>query len=487
MAVTPDVTSMEIVVDAKVPGNYSIMLIEDSASLAHVYSEYFRLQPVDLIHFDNGHDAINYLRSNIPDAILLDLKLPDLDGMDILRHVIEKQLPSPVVIITGHGSVEIAVEAMNLGAADFLVKPFDRERLIITLRNVLKINRLTEIVDDLQQFQRDGFAGFIGDSVSMQIVYKTIDAAAASSAPFFITGESGTGKEVCAAAVHSRSPRKDNPFIAINCAAIPITLLESELFGHTKGAFTGAVSERKGAALQADTGTLFLDEIGDLPLNLQAKLLRFVQSGAIQKVGSDQVESVDVRIVCATNRDPKTLVASGLFREDLFYRLHVIPIKLPSLRERDDDVVLLAAHFLNHYCSEESKSFTKFSMSAIDKIRTHSWPGNVRELQNVIRNVVVMNEGIEVSDDMLPEAVGAQEAVGPLGNTVVQNHQPNYAPDEIAFDGPKDITPLWLVEKKAILEAIAYCGNSVPRAAAYLEVSPSTIYRKLQSWGDVDV
>lgn len=475
-------TSIEISEHGPSRSRYVIVLVEDSASLAHVYTEYLKYEPVDLVHFDAGEEALTYLETNLPDVILLDLKLPDIDGMEILRHVHQKQIPCPVVIITGHGSVDIAVESMGLGAADFLEKPFERERLIVTLRNVLKINRLTEIVEDLQEFRRNSFEGFIGGSVATQVVYKTIEAAASSAAPIFITGESGTGKEVCAEAVHRRSKRADKPFVAINCAAIPSELLESELFGHKKGAFTGAVSDRNGAAVQADGGTLFLDEIGELPLELQAKLLRFVQSGVVQKIGSDDVQTVDVRLVCATNRDPLTQVANREFREDLFYRLHVIPIKLPPLRERNDDVIQLAQRFLDRYSEEESKAFTTFSPAATDTIGRYGWPGNVRELQNVIRNIVVMNEGAEVSVEMLPAAIHATGAGRILAGP---SEDPSGSAGQHSDSGLRrgtEIRPLWKVEQDAILEAIELCDGSIPRAAAFLEVSPSTLYRKLQSW-----
>ncbi len=461
---------------------YKIVLVEDSASLAHVYSEYLKYEPADLVHFGTGQEALAYLDSNLPDVLLLDLKLPDVDGMEILRTVKNKQVPCPVVIITGHGSVDVAVESMSIGAADFLEKPFERERLIVTLRNVLKLNRLSEIVDDLNDFRRNSFEGFVGGSLAMQVVYKTIEAAATSSAPIFITGESGTGKEVCAEAVHSRSKRRDKPFIAINCAAIPSELLESELFGHKKGAFTGAVSERKGAAAQANGGTLFLDEIGELPLELQAKLLRFVQSGVVQKIGSDEEETVDVRLICATNRDPTSQVANGQFREDLFYRLHVIPIKLPPLRERDDDVSHLAARFLERYAKEEGKAFTSFSEGAAEKIARHHWPGNVRELENAVRSVVVMNDSDVVTEEML---LLLDQTGSPSSAPKSMLASPEMTPAPQASNTTNvDIVPLWKVEQEAVLNAIDICEGSVPRAAAFLEVSPSTLYRKLQSWKD---
>jgi two-component system repressor protein LuxO len=338
---------------------------------------------------------------------------------------------------------------------------------------------LTDLVDSItEDFQRERYCGFIGGSLKMQTVYRIIDSAAPSNATVFITGESGTGKEVCAEAIHSRSPRRDGPFIALNCGAIPRELMESEIFGHVKGAFTGAARERVGAAGQADGGTLFLDEIAEMDLDLQTKLLRFVQTGTFQKVGGTRLERVDVRFVCATNRDPLKEVAEGRFREDLYYRLHVIPIPLPSLRERSEDILLLARHFLTKFAGEETKGFRDMDADVEAVFLGYDWPGNVRQLQNVIRNMVVLHNGERLTAEMLP----------PPLNALSQNATTRAVPTPVARaeavpSGSGPLKPLWLVEKEAIERAIDHCGGNVPRAAALLEVSPSTIYRKRQAWG----
>ena len=305
----------------------------------------------------------------------------------------------------------------------------------------------------------------------MQQVYRTIDSAASSKASIFITGESGTGKEVCAEAIHAASKRGDKPFIAINCAAIPKDLIESELFGHVKGAFTGAATDRQGAAELADGGTLFLDELCEMDLELQTKLLRFIQTGTFQKVGSSKMKSVDVRFVCATNRDPWKEVQEGRFREDLYYRLYVIPLHLPPLRERGEDVIEIAYSLLGYMSVEEGKAFVRFAQEVLDRFNQYEWPGNVRQLQNVLRNVVVLNNGKEITLNMLPPPLNQ-----PIENSLRLKEKQN---EDITV---KDIFPLWITEKTAIEQAIKACDGNIPRAAGFLDVSPSTIYRKLQTW-----
>jgi len=312
----------------------------------------------------------------------------------------------------------------------------------------------------------------------MQTVYRIIDSAAPSTATVFITGESGTGKELCAAAIHRQSPRRDGPFVALNCGAIPRDLMESEIFGHVRGAFTGAAKDRLGAAGQADKGTLFLDEIGEMDLELQTKLLRFVQTGTYQKVGDTRLNAVDVRFVCATNRDPLKEVAEGRFREDLYYRLHVIPIHMPALRERAEDVLPLAHHFLMRLAQEEGKGFRGFAPDVEEILLAYQWPGNVRQLQNVIRNVVVLQKGELVTAGMLPSPLNSGVPGRP--DNVASARAADVVPPPPAT--PAQLKPLWLVEREAIERAIAYCGGNIPRAAALLEVSPSTIYRKRQAW-----
>jgi two-component system repressor protein LuxO len=425
----------------------------------------------------------------LPDAIILDINLPDMNGLDILRHVRAEDMPCAVVVVTAQGSINTAVEAMRAGANDFLVKPFTPERLQVTLRNVMQTQRLTREVetlrDELDVGSGKGFHGFIGASPVMRGVYRTIEAAAPSKATVFITGESGTGKEVCAEAIHRAGPRARGPFVAVNCAAIPKDLLESELFGHVKGAFTGATSTREGAASRADGGTLFLDEIGELDLNLQSKLLRFLQTGAVQKVGGDGTEKVDIRVVCATNRDPLVEVEEGRFREDLYYRLYVIPIHLPPLRDRPGDALELARALLLRLAGEEGKAFTRLSPDAEAAIADYPWPGNVRQLENVLRNAVVLNDGEALDIGMLPAPLNGQGSgiAAPLPSARPAADGPA-APAANGAAPASAVRPLWLVEKDAIEQAIDRCDGNIPKAAALLEISPSTIYRKKAGWED---
>jgi DNA-binding NtrC family response regulator len=453
----------------------SVLLVEDTPSLARVYAEYLKKDGLSVVLAETGRDGLAHLRERPPELLLLDLNLPDINGMEVLREVSAQAIPTAVVVITAHASVNLAVEAMRYGAYDFVVKPFSADRLLVTVRNALERRRLAQIVDRFGgELGRDRYHGFIGSSLPMQAVYRIIDSAAASRATVFITGESGTGKEVCAEAIHRQSPRRDMPFVAINCAAIPKDLMESEIFGHVRGAFTGATSDRDGAAGLADGGTLFLDEICELDPNLQTKLLRFIQTGTFQKVGGARTEKVDLRIVCATNRDPLKEVEEGRFREDLYYRLHVIPIHLPPLREREDDVVEIARRFLVEYAREEGKRFAGMDPAVEQAIRAYPWPGNVRQLQNVLRNVVVLHDGDTVLPSMLPPPLSGQPAPAAAGAPV--------PPPAAAAGSPPPVRALWIVEKEAIEAAIASCDGNIPRAAQLLEISPSTIYRKRLSW-----
>lgn len=446
-----------------------LLMVEDTASVAALYRSYLTPLEIDINIVGTGRDAIESLNHRIPDLILLDLRLPDMTGMDVLFAVKQKYPEVPVIFMTAHGSIDTAVEAMRHGSQDFLIKPCEADRLRITVNNAIR--KATKLKNSSENPGNQNYQGFIGSSQTMQQVYRTIDSAASSKASIFITGESGTGKEVCAEAIHAASKRGDKPFIAINCAAIPKDLIESELFGHVKGAFTGAATDRQGAAELADGGTLFLDELCEMDLELQTKLLRFIQTGTFQKVGSSKMKSVDVRFVCATNRDPWKEVQEGRFREDLYYRLYVIPLHLPPLRERGEDVIEIAYSLLGYMSVEEGKAFVRFAQEVLDRFNQYEWPGNVRQLQNVLRNVVVLNNGKEITLNMLPPPLNQL-----IENRLRLKEKQN---EDITV---KDIFPLWITEKTAIEQAIKACDGNIPRAAGFLDVSPSTIYRKLQTW-----
>ncbi|MEZ8141094.1 sigma-54-dependent Fis family transcriptional regulator [Enterovibrio norvegicus FF-454] len=468
---------------------YRVLIIEDSEPLSNLYMQYLANEPIELTCLGTGQAALDHLQVSTPHLILLDLKLPDMSGEKILQWINEQAIPCAVIVVTSHGSVNTAVDLMRQGAVDFLEKPVSAERLKTTIRNQLERTRLQGLVEDIQSnFERNTYQGFIGSSLPMQNVYRIIDAAAPSKATVFITGESGTGKEVCAEAIHHQSPRTNAPFIALNCGAIPHDLMESEIFGHIKGAFTGASNDRKGAASQAEGGTLFLDEICEMDLELQKKLLRFIQTGRFQKVGASKEESADIRFLCATNRDPLQEVSAGRFREDLYYRLHVVPLAMPPLRERGDDILSIATSFLVTYAQEEGKKFSRFTPEAEVVLRHYPWPGNVRQLQNVIRNVVVLHDGDAVSIKQLPpplnETLSDQEikSLAHLAIPEPVNHA-NAIDNQISSPNAEDgIRPLCDLEREAIQKAIAHCGGNVLKAAVLLQISPSTLYRKKQAW-----
>ena len=449
-----------------------VLLVEDSDALSVLYQLYLTQSGYSVTAATTGKDALRAL-ADVPDAVALDLGLPDMDGLELLRHIQTLEQAPPVVVITSNASLSNAVDAMRDGALDYLVKPITSDRLATTLRNAIEFGALKRKVAVFQEeSSRDQFQGFIGSSPQMRAVYEIIGKAAKSQASVFVTGESGTGKEVCAKAIHALSARSKKPFVAINCAAIPRDIMESEIFGHVKGAFTGATADRAGAAELADGGTFFLDEIGEMDIDLQAKLLRLLETGTYQRVGSGAVMKADLRIVCATNRDPRAEIMAKRFREDLFYRLYVIPIHLPPLRERGDDSRLISERFLARFAKEEGKQFTSFAKDALQQIQLYPWPGNVRELQNVIHNAVVMNDGEVLTAAMLP----------PLTGTLAPVAEPLAPRVAAAGVGPSDIRPLWQVEKDTIMAAIDACGGNVPRAAAFLEIGVSTIYRKKAEW-----
>jgi two-component system, repressor protein LuxO len=454
-----------------------VLVVEDSPAVLELVTR----QLADLSYPVRGAGTLAEARQVLagtvpPIAVLLDLRLPDGDGMELLRELRAGPTDPAIIVMTAHGSINGAIDAMRDGADDFLVKPFAAARLLTTTRLAIDRRRLVRLVRTVSPgLSDDRFEGFIGADLSMQAVYRMIEQAARSKATVFVTGESGTGKELCAEAIHRRSDRRDRGFVALNCGAIPKDLIESEIFGHVKGSFTGATADREGAAARADGGTLFLDEVCEMAPELQVKLLRFLQTGSIQRVGSDKTTKVDVRIVCATNRDPMTEIAAGRFREDLYYRLYVIPLHLPPLRERGGDVVRIARHFLTQFAEEEGRAFTSFAAESEAHLEAYAWPGNVRELQNAVRNIVVLNEAEQVTIDMLPQPI---RIAAPIPRT--EPPRPTGAvrvlPDLDA------IRPLADWEREIIEAAIAACGGNMTEAAKRLGISSKTIYRKRQEW-----
>jgi DNA-binding NtrC family response regulator len=414
---------------------------------------------------ENGQRALEWLETHAADVVLTDLRMPGLDGMALLSRLLGRDSKPTVILLTAYGSVETAVEAMKRGAYDFLTKPVNLDRLDLLLRRALGERQLGAENRRLkaQLDSKYGFENIIGTSPAMQEVFETIRQAAPTRATVLIQGESGTGKELVARALHQCSPRRDGPFVPVHCAALAPTLLESELFGHEKGAFTGALERRRGRFELADGGTLFLDEIGEIDAALQVKILRVLEERKFERVGGTETVSVDVRLVAATNRDLRARVAEGSFREDLFYRLHVVNLTLPPLRARDGDVVLLAQHYLKTLAEENGKPPVAISPEAMDVLQAYPWPGNVRELRNVIERMVVLGSGERLVAADLPAAV--RDGAGGLA---------------LASRAGRVLRD---AERQLIAEALRRHRNNRTKAAQDLGISRRTLHRKLNEFG----
>src|SRR5688572_24893113 len=384
-----------------------VLLVDDDAIVLHLVGAQLRNEGIEVVTASTGAEALRRIEEERPVAIVLDLGLPDISGKDLLARIHGEQPSVPVVMLTAADGVEDIVECMRLGASDYVPKSPEPTRLVASVRNAMERGSLKTRVELLARELRrgEGFAALLGFSPAMKKAVDLLRRASASDVTVLLEGESGTGKEVAARAVHAEGGRRTGPFVAVNCGAIPVGLIESELFGHERGAFTGAVATRKGRFEEADGGTLFLDEVGDLRIDLQVKLLRVLQERAVQRVGGTGTRPVDVRVMAATNRDLKAALASGGFREDLYYRLAVFPVRLPALREREGDAALLADAFLARFAARHRRPARSFSPEARRALAAHAWPGNVRELENVVERAVLMEDGDTISLASLPDAV----------------------------------------------------------------------------------
>ena len=463
-----------------------VLIVESVLSVAIRYQRNLARAGIVAEYCQTLEEALLLLKTGRHFTVILDPDLKDGNGIDVIQKMEATNSSINLIVTTAKGSINMAVDSMRAGAFDFLIKPFPVEKLLKTVRSAINNKTVSTPIHTPKQTKAlQGNAGFIGESEPMREVYKLIESVASSSAAVFITGESGTGKEVTAQAIHELSDRREAPFIALNCAALPEHLIESEIFGHIKGAFTGANQARAGAASMANGGTLFLDEICEMDIALQAKLLRFLQTGHVKRVGSDWIEEVDVRIICATNRKPIIEVSEKRFREDLFYRLDVLTIELPQLSKRGGDIILLAEHFLQQYAAEEDKAFKRISSEARLEMLAYHWPGNVRELQNIIRKAVVIHDGVELELHMLTfkhaKGLGASDDYNLIG--LVQNSKPVTPMDSLKKMVPIDvIQPMIQIEKQIIEAVISSCNGSIPKASQILQLSPSTIYRKREGW-----
>jgi DNA-binding NtrC family response regulator len=441
-----------------------ILVVDDEASARSALAELLKGEGYVVETAGDGFKALGKLEEFSPSLVLSDLNMPGMDGVELLRKLKETNPELPVVLMTAFGGVETAVSAMREGAIDYLTKPLNMDELLIVVQRALEQSKLRQEASNLrgQLRERYSFDNIVGTSPEMQHVFKVVAQVAPSRATVLLTGESGTGKELVAAAIHHHSPRAPGPFVRLHCAALADSLLESELFGHERGAFTGADRKREGRFEQAHGGTLFLDEIGEISLATQVKLLRVLQEREFERVGGGQTIRVDVRVVAATNRDLKEMVAQGRFREDLFYRLNVINLPLPALRRRPSDVPPLAMHFLKRYAEENGKSLASISDDALALLVGYPWPGNVRELENVIERAVVIADGERLEAQHLPPELGATARRG--GAPVI----PGATMDDI--------------ERYAILKTMESAGGSTGKAAEILGISVRKIQYKLQEY-----
>jgi DNA-binding NtrC family response regulator len=444
-----------------------ILVVDDEVNARTALAELLREEGYDVETAADAFKALGKYEAFAPHVVVTDLKMPGMDGIDLVKKIRAEEDPAAVVVMTAFGAVETAVDAMRAGAADYLTKPLNFEELLVVLDKVLETEQLRRETRQLRARVRDRVApsNIIGGAPTMQRVFEIIDQVAPSRATVLISGESGTGKELVASAIHQRSPRASGPFVKLHCAALAESLLESELFGHERGSFTGAVARKDGRFSLADHGTLFLDEIGEISPALQVKLLRFLQEHEFERVGGTQTLHVDVRIIAATNRNLPEEVARGQFREDLFYRLNVVSIDMPPLRDRRSDIPILAKFFLDRYAKANNKAIDDFTPQALDLLVSHDWPGNVRELENAIERAVVLAADAQIEARHLPTTVRPAPAAIP-GMPAV----PGATMAEL--------------ERYAILETMKETGGSTSKTAEMLGLSTRTIQYRLHEYNE---
>jgi DNA-binding NtrC family response regulator len=449
--------------------NKTILLVDDDASLRRVLAHHLSEAGYQVLTAANGKEGLDVFTSQQVEMVITDIQMPELNGLELMRRISVMSPDVVVLVITAYGSIETAVEAMKLGAYDYITKPFNREELLLTVSKGLQYTALVRENRSLKQFIESRFSldNMIGSSSAMRRVYALVEKVARTDLAVLITGESGTGKELIAKAIHQNSVRRDGPFVVINCGAIPEGLIESELFGHRKGSFTGAYTDARGKLEAADKGTVLLDEIGDLTLALQVKLLRVLEDGEFTRVGETTARHVDVRFLAATNRDLSKMVADGRFREDLFFRLKVVPVHLPPLRERREDIPLLTDYFLKELAQRYQRPGLHFEKDVFRYFQTYSWPGNVRELKHTVERLAVIAEGDTVSISDLPENLIA--TTGHAANVLIQL--------------PDDGIDLEEVEREILRQALDKHDWNQTRAAQYLNITRSALIYRMQKYG----
>jgi len=441
-----------------------ILIIDDDSSLRRVLEYNLQQEGYLVSTASDGESGLRLFAEQEPALVITDLKMPGMSGFQLLSAVKERSPATVVIVLTAFGAIDTAVEAMKLGAFDYLTKPFNRDELKLTVKKALQLQGLSEenrlLKEELSG--RAEFKSIVGTSRAMEGVFSVVRKVADTEATVLITGESGTGKELVARAIHSGSSRRAAPFVAVNCAAIPRELLESELFGHLKGAFTGAVRDKEGKFQLAEGGTIFLDEVGDLPLELQPKLLRVLQERVVEPVGGTAPRKIDVRVVAATNANLEQWIAEGRFREDLYYRLCVIPVQLPPLRERTEDIPLL----LRYFCAKFGGEKVSFTKEALARLREYGWPGNVRELENTVERLLIMRESDQIGVEELPEKISARGA----------------APEGGVLRLPPDGYPLEELEREAVVEALNRCDWNQTAAARFLRIPRHTLIYRMEKY-----
>ena len=441
----------------------TVLIVDDESSIRDSLRMILEYEDYRVFEAASGGDAIDQIRRSPPDAVLLDIKMPEMDGLEVLQTLQDRGYTMPIIVITGHGDVSTAIEATRRGAYDFFEKPLERDRVLLSLRNAVESYRLQQDSASIR-FDPDEL---VGSSETMQRLRQTIDKAAPSNASVLIMGESGTGKELVARALHRQSSRAGKPIVHVNCAAIPEELIESELFGHEKGSFTGAVRKQLGKFVAADTGTIFLDEIGDMSARTQAKVLRVLQSGEVEPVGAQQVVTVDVRVLAATNRDLEKEMTEGRFREDLYYRLNVVPIFTPALRDHLDDLPELVNYFVRRYAQENNAKPKAFSPEALDFLRGLPWKGNIRELKNVLERVLIL---------------GAEDPVTAAEMTVTSGSQKQDM-DSIISSAKTLKSFRESAERLFLIDQLERNDWNVTKTAKSIATPRSNLYKKMEQYG----
>ena len=448
----------------------SILIVDDEISIRESLTGILQDEGFTPISVDSGEKAIEKISEDKPDLVLLDIWMPGMDGLETLTKIRDIYPDQLVVMMSGHGTIETAVRSTKLGAYDFIEKPLSLEKVLLCIQNAIKISQLVEENRELKA-KIGKEHEMIGSSKPIRELKQQIKIAAPTSGWILITGENGTGKELVARSIHNNSRRQDQPFVEVNCAAIPEELIESELFGHEKGSFTGATAQRRGKFDQAHQGTLFLDEIGDMSLKTQAKVLRILQEHKFERVGGNKTIEVNVRVIAATNKDLEKEIAEGNFREDLYYRLNVIPFHVPPLRERSADIPHLATHFLEYFCSKESRETKSLDDDAMKAIQSYSWPGNVRELKNLIERLVIMSPGNTITRGQLPQSIcGKQHSASTEQNSV------NLSADTYRCAKEE-------FEKEFLAQKLEENEWNISRTAEAIEIERSNLHRKIKSYG----